>query len=96
MKKEKITLTSEAIMLEDGFVYHKLSNGDYTDGDNLFKAEIFYEDKMCADIEGWGDLWHYSKYDKTHPNYDEQRYKEGRNFIQDLIDNDDLPIIKNK
>lgn len=87
----KVTLTPEAIILEDGYVYHKLSNGDYTDGDNLYKADVFDYDKMGADIDGDGDLWEFSKYDKTHPNYDNERYLEGQNFIKELITTNDLP-----
>ena len=82
----KVTLTPEAIILEDGYVYHKLSNGDYTDGDNLYKADVFDYDQMGADIDGDGDLWEFSKYDKTHPNYDNERYfRRAKTLLKNLL-----------
>tara|TARA_R110000751_G_scaffold63933_2_gene131620 strand:- start:146 stop:448 length:303 start_codon:yes stop_codon:yes gene_type:complete len=88
--KLKIQLTQDAIILEDGFVYHKLSNGDYTDGDNLFKARLFDYDKMTADIDS--DPWKFSYYNESFSHFDRDRYSRGQEFIKELIECNDLPI----
>jgi len=66
----------KAIMLEDGFVYFKLPNGDYSNGDMTFDAHLFDEKNMEADIDQDGDMWSYEIYDKTHPQWNEQRYND--------------------